>query len=927
MDEQAQAKDGAWMAFAVSVAAFLAGALLWEWADRPIPTRSELMHVAPLALFLAGVAGAVVLFVVDRLRRRAASMAEGEARFRSLLESSSDEYWEQDTLFRFTLVGSQLLQKWGFDPQDDIGRTRWERGDEVGVSEEGWEAHRAMLARHEPFRGFEYGRVNSSGKTNYYSINGSPVFDRQGVFKGYRGTAQDITARKQAELDLRQALLLQTAIVDNAIVGILLTKDRAIARCNRSWEQIFGAAPGSLIGKSARFMYHSDEDYESYGKKVYEALSAGRGWSDERQFRRVDGSEFWCYYAGNPVDPGDPSQGVIWIAQDISGRKQTEAELQQVLLEQNAILDNATTMILLVKDRKIVRCNRFMEQMLGYQPGELEGKPTRIYYPSDAEYERLGNAAYPVISAGKVWAGDQQLMRKDGSCIWVAALGSYVDVNDPSKGAIWVVQDMTDRKLAEVALRQAMLEQSALLDNSEIGIAFVKNRVVQTSNAGMQKILGYSSEEMKGMPTRNFYQSQAEYEAIGKALQHTSIDGKVFIADLQFVRKDGSKVWCSFHAKSMSAPEEGAVCVVQDITAHKENEEELIAAKRELEQGLADVEQTYREVQTLSEMSSFLQACQTVQEACDCIATFGPRLFQGSDGAIYLADDLSNGLLGHSGWGGVDKANPQISSADCWAMRRGQPYSFVEGESKLRCEHLDAHAAKYRSAECIPLIAQGETFGLLVVRHRAKLDGEARNEMRHRLSVSLAEHAGLALANIRLRESLHRQSVRDPLTGLFNRRYMNDTFVRELSRVQRNKTALAVAIIDVDHFKRFNDTFGHDAGDVVLQSIAAVLESQVRQVDIVCRLGGEEFVVLLPEIQPDQAKERADTLLDAVRVLELQHKGQSLGRITASLGLAFYPDHGQTPDDLIAAADSALYTAKGEGRDRVVVCSAAQVAA
>ena len=192
-------------------------------------------------------------------------------------------------------------------------------------------------------------------------------------------------------------------------------------------------------------------------------------------------------------------------------------------------------------------------------------------------------------------------------------------------------------------------------------------------------------------------------------------------------------------------------------------------------------------------------------------------------------------------------------------------------------------------------------------------------ELRHQLAAALAEQAGLALANLRLRESLRQQSIRDPLTGLYNRRYMNETMRHELSWAQRKNSNLALAIIDVDHFKQFNDSYGHDAGDYVLQGVATVLEEHVRQSDVVCRFGGEEFVVLLPGISHALAQERAGDLLAAIRNLELQHGGRPLGQITASLGLAFYPIHGNTPETLIEAADAALYQAKAAGRNQVVL--------
>jgi len=217
---------------------------------------------------------------------------------------------------------------------------------------------------------------------------------------------------------------------------------------------------------------------------------------------------------------------------------------------------------------------------------------------------------------------------------------------------------------------------------------------------------------------------------------------------------------------------------------------------------------------------------------------------------------------------------------------------------------------------CVPLLSKGEALGLL---HVAQLDGGVLTPERERLAITVGEHLALSMANLKLRETLRLQSIRDPLTGLFNRRYMEESLDRELSRADRSGKPLAVLMLDLDHFKKFNDSFGHDAGDTLLTSVGNYLRANTRSSDIVCRYGGEEMVVILPDASEENAVKRAEALRTGIRTLEVHSRGEAIGQVTTSIGLAVYPTHASTGPDILKAADIALYEAKHTGRDRVVV--------
>jgi len=188
-----------------------------------------------------------------------------------------------------------------------------------------------------------------------------------------------------------------------------------------------------------------------------------------------------------------------------------------------------------------------------------------------------------------------------------------------------------------------------------------------------------------------------------------------------------------------------------------------------------------------------------------------------------------------------------------------------------------------------------------------------------RLAVSAASQIALLLASLQLRETLREQSIRDPLTRLFNRRFLEESLERELELASRKKQSVAVLFLDLDHFKRFNDTFGHDAGDMVLQSLADLFRTFFRATDICCRYGGEEFAIILPESSSPDAAKRADALRSEVKNLRLQYKKQTLGQLTLSAGVAAFPEHGSTAGELLETADKCLYESKSRGRDVVTV--------
>jgi diguanylate cyclase (GGDEF)-like protein len=329
-----------------------------------------------------------------------------------------------------------------------------------------------------------------------------------------------------------------------------------------------------------------------------------------------------------------------------------------------------------------------------------------------------------------------------------------------------------------------------------------------------------------------------------------------------------------------------------------------------------------REASFLSETDDLLQSCLSSDEAYKVVIRHIESQLPESSGAICSITAERDSVEVVAQWGSPALSEGQFPPKDCWGLRRGRVNVLSVGDSKLVCAHIGPTLPAY--AICVPMMAQGETLGVLYL-DSGKIEGKQSevhlqplSEPQERVVKTLAEHLALAVANLNLRATLRMQSIRDPLTDLFNRRYMEESLDRELRRSIRKEAPLAVMMIDVDHFKQFNDSFGHEAGDVLLQSLAQMFRSQLRAEDIACRYGGEEFTLILPEASLESAGERAQQLCRTARVTDVQYRGQILQRISISIGLACYPRHGSTREALLGAADAALYRAKDEGRDRVI---------
>ncbi len=329
-----------------------------------------------------------------------------------------------------------------------------------------------------------------------------------------------------------------------------------------------------------------------------------------------------------------------------------------------------------------------------------------------------------------------------------------------------------------------------------------------------------------------------------------------------------------------------------------------------------DTDRTMRDL--LSRLTQRLQGCANVDDLVSVVERFAPEIAPDYPGRLYIHDNRRNAMTQACEWLSPELSRREFPPSACWALRRGQTHRPAGGMIDIACDHLGDASAR-RSTICIPRAVQGDSIGLLYFEDPAEGSADTRERTGKYLEI-LAENIGLALANLRLRDELRDMAMVDALTGLPNRRQFDAMLRTLVADVEGTRAPLACLMVDIDHFKHFNDSFGHDAGDAVLRAVGGVLGESLREAGHAFRLGGEEFVMLMPGFDLDQALSRAGQVQQRIRDLRLQHRGRELGPVTASFGLAAFPHHGRA-DRLLATADAALLRAKAEGRDRILVAT------
>lgn len=354
--------------------------------------------------------------------------------------------------------------------------------------------------------------------------------------------------------------------------------------------------------------------------------------------------------------------------------------------------------------------------------------------------------------------------------------------------------------------------------------------------------------------------------------------------------------------------------LLRDVWKQAGSEAQIFDTSERLKGTVQELKSQAAEISLITSLREELQLCTTPEEAHRTTVRYVAKVLPQAKIALMTVDSARKMMQVAATSDDQTQILDEFPISACCGLRAGRPRRRKAGESEIECRHFAGKPPE--NYLCMPLVAHGETLGLLYIGGHGTEDSE-EIDLHHRLMERTSEIASVWIASLNLRIQLEEQSIRDGLTNLYNRRFMEMALDREALLAIRRKTDLSVLMMDIDHFKRFNDTFGHEAGDQVLRGVAGILRHGVRTEDIACRYGGEELLLILPGTGAEVARERADEIRCRISEMQLDIPGSGSKQVTVSIGVATFPQMGQTAEELVRSADRALYVAKSNGRNRV----------
>lgn len=524
---------------------------------------------------------------------------------------------------------------------------------------------------------------------------------------------------------------------------------------------------------------------------------------------------------------------------------------------------------------------------------------------------------------------EEKYIRLDGAEVF-AEVSSVPITYEGTPATQVVMRDVTARVLAEQALRESELKFRSIVEQSLDGIVLSdENNMVLEWNPAQETITGISRQEALGRNAMELilstmpegHRSPEYIERMQKTMDSFSSTRKApwlgEVIEYVFQRPDGNLRTMQSQTFPIRLGERLILCAInRDVTENRRASEALEQANEQLKQWVSELEVRSQQDVLLNEMGELLQSCRNVDEAYAVVRQHIAPLFARQAGALFSLNPERNLLEMLASWGSPG-SEMEFPPTDCWGLRRMRPYIVAEQENQLVCRHIEHHHEATLPGEelnpllrylCVPMTAQGETLGLL----HLEVAAEQPLERWQRMAVTAADRIGLALANLRLRESLRAQATRDSLSGLFNRRYLEETIDLELQRSLHSGNPLALALLSIDHFGEVIDEYGYAMGDVLLREVGAFLLAALPPNVIAGRYGGEDFLLLFPRMKAEKAQEILAHIRQTAADLRVQHRGQFLGQVNLSAGLAGYPAEGATSWDLIKVAREALNHARNE---------------
>lgn len=703
----------------------------------------------------------------------------------------------------------------------------------------------------------------------------------------------DITERKQAEASLRT---LSRAIEQSSASVVITSANGTIEYVNPYFTQVTGYTLAEAVGQNPRILKSGYVTPSVYAT-LWQRISSGKEWRGEFYNRKKNGDYYWEFATITPVfDEDGKITHYVAVKEDITERKQAEEALRA---SERFVQQIANTMpdILyiydLVLDRNVYS-NRHVYEALGYTAAEIQAIGSD-FLPSHLHPDDLPRAMHQRVMLAQatdevILTFEYRIRHRDGRWRWLLSREVVFARNAAGQPQqiLGVARDITEEKQAEEALRASEAKFRSIIEQSSDGIALLDEQGLFVEwNAGMERMTGLARAALIGQPAWDILyrlvpgdrQTPALLERYSASVRSATATGTApwfnQLQEQELQNPDGTR----WYAQQLSFPIKVSggflICsIIRDISARKRMEETLRTNQARL-QAIFD-----NAAVGIFQMTPDGHWLDINRRGCEMLG--------------YSLEELS-----------------QVTYSDI--LHPADRANYWHQIQLIRWQAQKSYRTERRY-----LRKDGSVFwGDLSVTAIVNAAGEVETILGILVNITARKAAEAALQQIN--QQLQQQAIRDGLTGLYNRRYLDATLAREIQRATRHQQPLAVIMLDIDHFKRVNDTYGHDAGDALLREMGTFLQARTRGEDIACRYGGEEFMLVLPGAALEDTRQRAELLRAELQMLIVQHQGQALERVTVSLGVAVFPNHGMSTDALIRAADQALYQAKRTGRDRVVV--------
>jgi diguanylate cyclase (GGDEF)-like protein/PAS domain S-box-containing protein len=854
--------------------------------------------------------------------------------------------WDRDLRVRSWSQQAEALLGW--TASEVVGRSLREAG--VLVGEEADDHERVMAE-------FLSGRRTTveslcqtcrrDGQLAWFRWYSRCLLDSEGRPEFFFTAGLDVSELMHNNLRLDNSRKELRAIFEQAGVGIaMLDGNGRWLTVNQRLCEIVGRNEAELLSSDFQSLTHPDDLEIDLVQARQVAAGEIDRYTMEKRYLAPDGQVIWARLHVGRIDAtASTPMRFVSVVEDISAARAAEAEAAEHRRIREFHLENTPlATIEWSPDFRVRRWSKRATELYGWMAHEvlgLRGNDWPFVHGDDlprvvADLTRMldERSTYAEVA--------NRNLHKDGRILWCQWHNSVLrDADGEVVSILSMVKDVSDAQFTLAALRDSQARFRSIFDQSAVG-----NVIIDADgnwlmvNRRFREIVGHDAESLHQHSCEEI--TDARDRAAEAALRAQLIAGEIpeYTLEKRYRRGDGKPVWVTIYARRLEG-DSGVTdpvrlsLVVVDSSERRKAEAEIRKLNTDLEHRVAvrtgQLNDTVRswalrtqELRLLGEMTALLTAARDLPESSRIIERYLPQVFTRCGGAVWLTEAEGSAGTGRmrllSNWGRVSAAPPSLSQDDCWGMRRGQILRVEDPADPLMCPHLHGQhrPLEQRPHTCAPVLALGEAIGLIHLEWSEQLDA-VDLPPDPVLVRNVAEQVGLAIGNVQLREELRQQAIRDPLTGLHNRRHFDELLRSRIADQARNGRGFALLMIDIDHFKRINDEHGHDIGDEVLRETGGLLLRTVRNDESVFRLGGEEFVMIVNDVagSGEQVASCAERVRKAAEAMRILRQGRLLPPITVSIGLARYPQDALQGADLLKRADAALYTAKRSGRNRV----------